>query len=146
MRKLMLFVGRIGLSLIFVTSAINKLFSWDQTVSYLSNALSLWTAETPMPDFMIHAFSLLCSYSVLGLVIATLFEGIGGLFVLLGFKIRFGAALLILFLIPVTLLMHPFWLASGPEKQMQMAMFMKNLAILGGLFVLAAQGRGDSES
>jgi putative oxidoreductase len=144
MKKLLMLLGRICLSLIFVTAAVNKLFSWDQTVQYMTSSLSIWIAGTPLPDFMHGTVTLLCSYAVLVLIIATLFEGIGGLFVLLGFKVRFGAALLILFIIPTTLVMHPFWLTSGPEKMIQMAMFMKNLAILGGLLILAA--KGDAES
>lgn len=144
MKKLLMLLGRICLSIIFVSSAINKLFSWDQTVQYMTSSLNLWVAGTPMPDFMHQGVTLMCSYAVLVLIIATLFEGIGGLFVLLGFKVRFGTTLLILFIIPVTLIMHPFWLMAGQEKMLQIAMFMKNLAILGGLFVLAAKS-GDSE-
>jgi putative oxidoreductase len=145
MKKLLMLLGRICISIIFVSSAVNKLFSWDQTVQYTTGALSAWMAGTPLPDFMHGAMTLFCSYVVLAVVLATLFEGIGGLFVLLGFKVRFGATLLILFLIPTTIIMHPFWIFSGQEKMMQMAMFMKNLAILGGLFILAAKS-GDSES
>lgn len=144
MKKLLMLLGRICLSLVFVTSAVNKLFSWDQTVQYMTGSLSTWIAGTPLPDFLHGAVTMACAYAVLLLIIATLFEGIGGLFVLLGFKVRFGATLLILFIIPVTIIMHPFWLASGQEKMIQIAMFMKNLAILGGLFILAA--KGDSES
>jgi putative oxidoreductase len=97
-----------------------------------------------MPDFMHGVVTLFCSYTTLMLIIATLFEGIGGLFVLLGFKVRFGATLLILFIIPVTIIMHPFWLISGQEKMFQIAMFMKNLAILGGLLILAARKETES--
>ncbi len=140
----MLLLGRISLSLIFVTSAVSKLFSWDQTVQYMTDSLSLWLVATPMPDFMHGIVTVGCSYAVPLLAAATLLEGIGGLLVLLGFKVRFGATLLILFIIPVTLVMHPFWL-SGQDKALQMIMFMKNLAILGGLLILAAKA-GDSES
>lgn len=138
-------LGRVAISLIFMTSFVMKLFSWDQTSQYMTDALSQWIAGTPLPDFMHGAVTFACSYATLFLVIATIFEGVGSLFVLLGFKVRFGATLLILFLIPVTVIMHPFWLVGGQEKTLQMAMFMKNLAILGGLFILAAQG-GDSEA
>jgi putative oxidoreductase len=144
MKKLILLLGRIALSLIFVTSAINKLFGWDQAVQYMTSSLSVWIAGTPLPDFMHGAVTFMGSHAVLMLLVATLFEGIGGLFVLLGFKVRFGATLLILFMIPATLIMHPFWLGSGPEKVLQMTMFMKNLAILGGLLILAARN-GDAE-
>jgi putative oxidoreductase len=145
MKKLIVLLGRIALSLIFVTSAVNKLFNWDQTVQYMTSSLTQWVARTPMPDFIHEALVVACSYTTLIMVVATLFEGLGGLFVLLGFKVRFGATLLILFIIPVTLVMHAFWLDSGQERMVQMTMLMKNLAILGGLLILAAKG-GDSEA
>lgn len=138
-------LGRVAISLIFMTSFVMKLFSWDQTTQYMTGALSKWIAGTPLPDFMHGAVTFVCAYATLFLVVATIFEGVGSLFVLLGFKVRFGATLLILFLIPVTVVMHPFWLVGGQEKTLEMAMFMKNLAILGGLFILAAKG-GDSEA
>ena len=48
---------------------------------------------------------------------ATLFQLLGGLLVLLGIKEKLGATLLILFLIPVTVLMHSFWMVEGAERQ-----------------------------
>jgi putative oxidoreductase len=68
---------------------------------------------------------------------------IGGLSVLIGYFARFGAVVLAIFLIPVTLMMHKFWAAGDPmQAQMQMAMFMKNVAILGGTFLLMYYGAG----
>lgn len=67
----------------------------------------------------------------------------GGLSVLLGFRARVGAGLLILFLVPVTFLMHKFWGISDPMMaRMQQAMFMKNLSILGGALLIAYFGAG----
>ena len=56
----------------------------------------------------------------------------GGLSVLVGFRTRFGALLLVLFLIPVSLLMHNFWAADDPNTATNdMINFTKNLALLG---------------
>src|SRR5262245_51052689 len=56
---------------------------------------------------------------------------VGGLSVLLGFKARLGAWLLIAFLVPVTLMMHAFWGVKDPVMHhTQLAMFMKNLSML----------------
>ena len=53
---------------------------------------------------------------------------LGGLSVLLGFQTRVGAWLLVIFLVPVTVLMHNFWSASDPiALQVEKAMFMKNV-------------------
>src|SRR4051812_24351712 len=57
---------------------------------------------------------------------------LGGLSILLGYKTKFGALLLIAFLLPVTFSMHAFWSVTDPmQQQMQMAMFMKNMALTG---------------
>jgi len=63
---------------------------------------------------------------------------LGGISILLGFRARAGAWLLVLFLIPVTLMMHNFWTITDPMiRQMQMAMFNKNLSMLGGALLIA---------
>jgi putative oxidoreductase len=67
----------------------------------------------------------------------------GGLSVLLGYRARLGAWLIILFLVPVTLMMHNFWAVKDPMMaQMQMIMFMKNLSMLGGALLITQFGAG----
>ena len=51
--------------------------------------------------------------------------------------------MLVAFLVPVTLSMHAFWAAKDPMMaQMQFAMFMKNLGLLGGALLVAHLGAG----
>jgi putative oxidoreductase len=67
----------------------------------------------------------------------------GGLSVLVGYRVRVGAFLLMLFLIPVTLVMHNFWAAADPMSyQLEQAMFMKNMTMLGGALLIAYFGAG----
>jgi putative oxidoreductase len=67
----------------------------------------------------------------------------GGLSILLGYKAKLGAWLLIIFLIPVTFMLHRFWTIPDPMmKQMDMAMFMKNIGLLGAAFFIAFFGAG----
>jgi len=67
----------------------------------------------------------------------------GGLSILLGYRARLGAAMLVLFLVPVTLIMHRFWAAPDPmTAQIQQAMFMKNVSMLGGVLLLWYFGAG----
>lgn len=61
----------------------------------------------------------------------------GGLSVLLGFKARWGAIALVVFLIPTTLIFH-----TAFSERLQQIMFMKNSAILGGLLMVAYFGSG----
>lgn len=72
-----------------------------------------------------------------------LIAGAGGLSVLLGYRARLGAWLLILFLVPVTLAMHNFWAVKDPVMaQIQMADFAKNIGLIGGALVVAQLGAG----
>ena len=67
----------------------------------------------------------------------------GGLSVLLGYKTRMGAWLLVVFLVPVTLKMHAFWTATDPATAMtQEVMFMKNVSMLGAALMLTYFGAG----
>jgi putative oxidoreductase len=67
----------------------------------------------------------------------------GGLSVLLGYRARIGAALLVLFLVPVTFSMHAFWAVSDPMMhQMQQVMFLKNISLIGAALFIAYAGAG----
>lgn len=68
---------------------------------------------------------------------------LGGLSILLGYKAKWGAWALVLFLIPVSLIMHQFWGEKvGMNGPMQTAMFMKNMALLGCAFMITYFGSG----
>jgi putative oxidoreductase len=67
----------------------------------------------------------------------------GGLSILLGYRARIGAWMLVLFLVPVTLMLHRFWGIADPMvAQMQMANFMKNVALIGGSLLISQFGAG----
>jgi putative oxidoreductase len=67
----------------------------------------------------------------------------GGLSVMLGYKAKIGAWMLVVFLIPVTLWMHRFWDVADPQMaQMQQINFMKNLALTGAALFMAYFGAG----
>ena len=83
----------------------------------------------PLPDFLVPVSG------VIALV--------GGLSVLLGFQTRIGAWLLVIFLVPVTVMMHNFWSSTDPlTHQIERAMFLKNLTMLGGALVISYFGAG----
>jgi putative oxidoreductase len=68
---------------------------------------------------------------------------LGGLSVLLGFKARWGAWLLVFFLVPVSVMMHAFWAVKDPTMaQMQLVNFMKNITMLGGALLVVYFGAG----
>ncbi len=115
-------LGRILLSLIFLFSGLGKLSSWKGTAAYMA------AKRMPMVPFFL-----------LG---AMVLEIGGGLSVLLGWETRIGSLALILFLLPAALIFHNFWASEGMERQIQMAMFFKNLSIAGGLLLLFYFGPG----
>ena len=70
-------------------------------------------------------------------------EIIGGLSVLLGYKTKWGALLLIVFLIPVTFTLHTFWNITDPMmRQIDMAAFMKNISMTGAALMIIYFGAG----
>lgn len=114
--------GRILISAIFILSGLGKIFEWSQTAGYMESK-----GFPVVPLFQIGAIGV---------------ELAGGLSILLGFKARWGAVLLFLYLIPVSLVFHDFWAYTGMERNMQMAHFFKNVAIMGGMLLLTAFGPG----
>jgi len=113
-------VGRIFLSAIFVLSGVAKLADPSGTAEHMA------AQGIPMIGLL--------------LPLAALVEIVGGLSLITGTFARIGATMLILFLIPTTVLFHDFWAYQGPERVMQMANFMKNVAIGGGLMLVLAHG------
>lgn len=114
-------LGRFLFALIFVMSALNH-FS-QQTIAYAA-AQGVPLASLAVP------FS-----GILALV--------GGLSILLGYRAKLGAWLIVLFLVPVTFSMHKFWGITDPmTAQIQMIMFMKNVSMLGGALLISQFGAG----
>jgi putative oxidoreductase len=82
-------------------------------------------------------------FAALAVPLSGVFALAGGLSVLLGYRAKVGAWLIALFLVPVTFMMHKFWTVHDPMMaQMQMIMFLKNMAILGGALLISQFGAG----
>lgn len=144
---LSIFVARLFLSAIFLMAGVDKVFSWSETERELMNALCEWHARTGMSNLAQDCLTALIPWAPFLLVIAVLLELSGGLMVLLGFRERLGAILLLLVIIPATLLFHSFWfLDPGSVREMQAQIFFRNLAILSGLIFVTIHGAQVRES
>ncbi len=67
----------------------------------------------------------------------------GGLSVILGYRARLGAWLLVLFLVPVTIMLHNFWAVKDPMMaQMQLGFFLANVSRIGGALFITHFGAG----
>jgi putative oxidoreductase len=115
-------VGRVLLAAIFMVSGIAKVTDPTGTIAHME--------RVGIPE----ASTLVW--------IAGFAEIAGGASLLTGLLARIGALGLILFLIPTTLWFHAFWMYDGEQQLPQMVNFMKNLAILGGLWLVVAYGAG----
>jgi putative oxidoreductase len=116
--RYLVMLGRVLLSIIFLLSGLGKIMDWNGTAQIM--------ASQGLP---------LIPLLLAGAIVTEL---AGGLSVLLGWKARWGALLLFLYLIPTTLIFHDFWAFSGTEMQTQLVNFLKNLSIMGGLLLVAA--------
>jgi putative oxidoreductase len=68
---------------------------------------------------------------------------VGGLSIALGYKARWGAWLIVLFLVPVTIMIHAFWKISDPQMlQLEQVNFFKNVALLGAALLMTQIGSG----
>jgi putative oxidoreductase len=122
LNKFLVPAGRVLLALIFITSGFGKLTDLSGTAGYIASA--------GLP---------LASVLALG---AGLLELIGGLALAAGLQARWAALALGIFTLAAGLLFHAYWAAPADQAYVQQLMFMKNLAIAGGLFLAAAFGAG----
>jgi len=75
--------------------------------------------------------------------LAGLLALLGGLSLAVGYHARLGALALVVFLVPVTLVMHDFWAVSDPAmRQLQLVMFLKNVSMLGAALIFVSTGAG----
>lgn len=75
--------------------------------------------------------------------IAGIIALLGGLSILFGYKARIGAWLIVLFLLPTTFIMHPFWNSQDfYSTTMEQLCFMKNFSLLGAALLIAYFGSG----
>jgi putative oxidoreductase len=115
-------IGRVLLALMFVYAGFGKLTNIEGTAGYIASG------GLPMA-------------SVLAVVVGLL-ELLGGLAIAVGFQARWAALALGLFTLAASLLFHKFWAVPADQAFVQQLMFMKNLSVAGGLFIVAALGAG----
>jgi putative oxidoreductase len=119
--KTQVLIGRILFSIIFIFAGFGH-FS-QSTIQEAAHQ------GVPSPDILVP--------------LSGIISLLGGLSILFGYKARLGAWLIILFLVPVTFMMHPFWKATDPAAYMiEQIMFFKNLSLIGAAFLIAYFGSG----
>lgn len=115
-------VGRLLLALLFLPAGISKIGGFAGTVGYIaSKGLPMATAAA---------------------VITVVLEIVASLALIAGFGTRWAALALAGFTVVATFIFHNFWAMPADQAMMQQLMFYKNIAVVGGLLVLAAHGAG----
>lgn len=114
--------ARILLAAIFITAGFSKLFGFDGTVAYIASK------GLPMP--------------VVLAALTTALEILGGIAIVIGYQARVAGLLLGGFTILAAFIFHNFWAVPADQAYIQNIMFMKNLSMAGGLFLLTVFGAG----
>ncbi len=115
-------VGRILMAVIFVISGAGKVGNFSGTAAAIAGK------GVPLAD--------------VALVITIIVELGGAAMLILGWKVRFAAGVMFLWMIPVTLLFHNFWAVPADQQMIMQIMFLKNLAMMGGFLYVMAFGAG----
>lgn len=118
MKKYINLLGRIFFALMFLLPAFSKITNFSGTEQYMaSKGMSMTTI------LLINAIAMLL---------------FGGFSIITGFKSKIGTIVLVIFLIPATLIFH-----NDFADQNQFIHFLKNLALVGGLLMIYANGTGE---
>lgn len=122
MKDITAFVGRALMASLFILSG------WGKLTGFSGTAGNIGSKALPMPQMLA--------------ALAIAVELGGGILLLVGLKARWVALAFVGFLIVITPIFHGFWDVPAAQAQMQQIHFMKNVAILGGLLMVAAFGPG----
>jgi putative oxidoreductase len=114
--------ARVLIALLFVPAGISKIAGYGGTVGYIASM------GLPLPD--------------LGAVIAIVVELVLGLALLVGYRTRISALIIAVFTVVAGVIFHAYWSMPVEQVMINQIMFMKNIAIAGGLLALVAFGPG----
>jgi putative oxidoreductase len=117
-----LVVARILLALMFVLSGFGKLTGLEGTAGYIASK------GLPVPMLLAAAAGVL--------------ELVAGVLLIIGWQARWAALALAVFTLVASVLFHNYWAMPAEQQMMQQLMFMKNLAVTGGLLFVFAFGAG----
>lgn len=115
-------VGRILLAFLFVPAGISKISGFTGAVGYAASM------GMPLPSVAVG--------------IGLLIELVGGLALLLGWGTRWAALALAFFTLVASFFFHAYWSLPADQVGMQQLLFVKNVALTGGLLAFAAFGAG----
>lgn len=123
MKDILDLVGRLFLASVFVYLAIDKSTDKTFTLKLMADYGFTWN-----PEFLYHA------------AIAAL--SLGAILIAIGYRVGIGTLLICIYWLPYTFAVYQFWETDPEHSYFEQIMFIKNIAIAGGLMILSANGAG----
>jgi putative oxidoreductase len=131
--------GRILFAVLFIYSGANKLFGIAATADFIAAKVTVPALLAPYAT-QLETITGMSTPQTLAIAIGV-FEVVSGLMIALNFAARFFAILLVFFVIAATFYFHDFWNQAPPENAKTLVDALKNLSIIGALFMIAGYGR-----
>jgi putative oxidoreductase len=131
--------GRILFAVLFIYSGATKLFAVQATADFISAKVVVPALLAPYTT-QLETMTGMSTPQMLAIAVGS-FEVISGLMIALNFGARFFAILLIFFVAAATFYFHDFWNQASPDNAKTLVEALKNLSIIGALFMIAGYGR-----
>jgi uncharacterized membrane protein YphA (DoxX/SURF4 family) len=131
--------GRVLFAVLFIYSGATKLFGIQATADFIAAKVAVPTLLAPYTS-QLETMTGMSTPQMLAIAIGV-FEIVSGLMIALNFGARFFAILLIFFVAAATFYFHDFWNQPSPENAKTLVDALKNLSIIGALFIIAGYGR-----
>jgi putative oxidoreductase len=132
--------GRILFAVLFVYTGATKLFAVQATADYIATKVTLPPLIVPYLA-QLESVTGMATPQMLAIGVGA-FEVIAGLMIALNFLARFFAILLVIFVVMATFYFHDFWNQAPPDNARTLIDALKNLSLIGALFIIAGYGKG----
>jgi uncharacterized membrane protein YphA (DoxX/SURF4 family) len=133
--------GRFLFAVLFIVSGASKLLDIAATAESIKPQLAVLPEVLKTYSTQVETMTGMLMPQILAIA-AGVTELVCGLLIALNFGARFFAVLLILFVVVATYYQHDFWNQTGAESRNNMIHALKNLSLIGALFIIAGIGRG----
>ena len=131
--------GRILFAVLFIYTGATKLFAIQTTADFIAGKVTVPEVIAPYAQQIEQATGM-TTPQLLAIAVGGL-EIIAGLMIALNFAARFFAMLLIIYVAVATFLFYDFWNQAPPDNAKMLVDALKNLSIIGALFMIMGYGR-----
>ena len=131
--------GRVLFAVLFIYSGATQLFGIQATADFIAAKVTIPALLAPYTS-QLETMTGMSMPQMLAIAAGT-FQITAGLMIALNFGARFFAILLIFYVAATTFYFHDFWNQTPPENAKTLLEALKNLSIIGALFIIAGCGR-----